>query len=351
MKVGVDLRPVLSRPTGVGIWLFHLLKALKGKRENLSFVYFSCSLKERFPASKLRELPEGKLVDRRLPVRLINYLLLRWGLPSFELLTGEKVDVVFSPTPVVMPSRRARKIVTVHDLFFYEYPEKVSREFGVYYRERVRASLREADRIIAVSSYTARKIATLLGFEGKIRVIPEAARPFPPPEPVEGLPEEFLLFMGGCEPRKNLATLLRALRLLKDPPALVVVGSASACNGSSGVVWLGYVSDAQLHYLYKKALALVVPSLDEGFGLPVLEAMSLGVPVLCSSWGALREVAQEAALYFHPLSPQQIAETIENFLSSPALREELVQKGKRRVAAFSWDRSAELFLKVLGELR
>ena len=185
--------------------------------------------------------------------------------------------------------------------------------------------------------------------EEKISVIPEAARKFPKPEAVKGLPQRFFLFIGGCHPRKNLSALVKALNVLEEDVYLVVVGGRP-CLSHKRILWLGYLSDAQLHFLYKTALAYICPSLDEGFGLPVLEAMSLGVPVACSRTGALPEVAGEAALYFDPAQPEEIAFCMKRLLSGEK-RKELSVKGMERASLFSWPRAAASLMNLLKELK
>ncbi len=349
MKVAVDIRPLLSRPTGVGIWLHNILAAMKKYESSFQWVYFSSSMKERFPEGKLEDFPPGRLVDLRIPVKILNFLFYNFRFPSLEFLTGEKLDITLSPNPMILPSYKAKKIVTVHDLFFYENPEKVEKEFGSLYRKNLEKSLKGADAIIAVSRYTASKIKEYFGMEEKIRVIPEAAREFPKPEVVKGLPQNFFLFIGGCQPRKNLSALVKALDMLEEDVYLVVVGG-KPCLSSKKIIWLSYLSDSQLHYLYKNSLALICPSFDEGFGLPVLEAMSLGVPVACSRAGALPEAAGEAALYFDPAQPEEIAFCMKQLLSEER-RKELSAKGMERASSFSWDRAAASLIELLKELK
>jgi len=126
MKIGIDIRPLLLRPAGVGMWLLSLLESINGK-SNHSFVYFSASFKGK-PFELKRKLPDGKFIHRRFPGKLLDFLLLNFPWPSFEALTGEEVDVTLSPTPIYFPTK-GEKVITVHDLYFYERKERAGGEF------------------------------------------------------------------------------------------------------------------------------------------------------------------------------------------------------------------------------
>ncbi len=340
MKIGVDIRPLISKPTGVGMWLKGLLESLKGKTEH-NFVYFSSSLKETPPDSLRNELPEGKFIHRRLPVRVLDLLLLNYLWPSFEFLTGEKVDVTLSPTPIYFPTK-GKKIITVHDLYFLEDREKAGK-FSAYLKN-LGKSMERADLIIAVSGYTEKKLLEFFpDAREKTKVIYEGIRKFPEAEKIENLPEKFLLFIGGCVPRKNLSTAVEISEMSGIP--LVVVGH---CNKyPDNTIPIPYASDARLRYLYEKAFALIFPSLDEGFGLPILEAMNFGLPVLAYPKGAIPEVGGEAVILCE--NTEEFVKTIKK-LEDEIYRSEVISKGKKRVRQFSWERAGEEFLKALEEL-
>jgi len=340
MKLGIDIRPLLSRPTGVGIWLMGLLSSLKNKTSH-EFVYFSSSLKDSPDDNLKRQLPEGLYIHRRIPVRILDRLLLNIFWPDFEILTGMKVDLTLSPTPIYFPTS-GKKIITIHDLFFYEYPESAGK-FRMYSKV-LKKSIKNADLIIAVSNYTYKKLLSYFPeASGKTKVIYEGLRKFPEPQRIEALPQKFLLFVGSCIPRKNPDFAIEVSEL--SGLSLVIVGSCE--KKSRKILTLGYVSDGKLRYLYENAFALVFPSLDEGFGLPVLEAMRFGLPVIALKKGAIPEVGGEAILYGK--NPEEFAKLIEK-LKDDEFREMVAQREKERSRNFSWEKAGNEFLKALEEL-
>lgn len=340
MKIGVDIRPLISKPTGVGMWLKGLLESLRGRSEH-RFIYFSSSLKDALPESLRTELPDGRFVHRKFPVKLIDYLLLNWLWPNFETLCGEDVDLTLSPTPIYFPTK-GKKIITIHDLYFLEHREKAGK-FSVYLKN-LKKSIEGADLIITVSRYTQSKLLQFFPkAKGKSRVIYEGVRKFPAPRKIENLPEKFLLFIGGCTPRKNLPAAVEISRISGVP--LVVVGHCD--KYPEGTISIPYASDAQLRYLYETAFALVFPSLDEGFGLPILEAMNFELPVLAYPAGAIPEVGGNAIILCDEV--QKFVDAIHK-LEDHSFRDETIKKGKERAKKFSWKTAGEEFLKALEEL-
>ena len=253
------------------------------------------------------------------------------------------------------------------------------------YYGRVHASAQQADRIIAVSQFTADDIARLmpdvahkvvvvheaadtaeLKIENAKLKMPEASSSLPlsqfsilnssrdpgslkaPPEAGSG---QFLLCVGTLEPRKNLATLLRAMQRLPDAVKLIVAGADGWGEGDVGalanelgvrerVTFVGRVNDDELDALYRGARALVMPSLSEGFGLPVLEAMARGTPVVCSASGSLPEIAGDAALMQPPLDEEGLARNLLSIWRDDVLHADLSRRGLARASQFSWDRAA-----------
>jgi len=256
---------------------------------------------------------------------------------------------------------RFRKVITIHDLYFMEHPEAMSAG-GLRYYCRVRWSAQRADQVIAVSDFTRAEVLRLMPelSPAKVSVIHEA--PDDPPAVVAadlpaGLPARYVLFVGTLEPRKNLATLLRALARLPADVQLVVVGEAGwgdlalgaladALGVTARVTFTGRLADQQLDALYRRARMLAMPSLAEGFGLPVLEAMSRGVPVVCSAAGALPEVAGDAALFHLPTDDAALAGHLWSLWQDDARHAEFSRRGRVRAAQFSWARAAEQTLAV-----
>jgi len=363
LTIGVDYRPALSRATGVGRYFQGLLSGLARVDRDNKYVLFSSSWKER-PRPESR--PENfLLVDRRVPVRVLNALWHRVDAPSLDWLAGVDIDIAHSSTPLIMPSRHGRSIVTICDLFFLERPEATSREIRRDYTRLVRAHAHEADAVVAISETTARDVIE------KLDVAPERVTVIP-----AGLDESFvaprnggprgnyLLTVATLEPRKNLPTLLEAVSLSRrrgfkgrlriaggpglDTPR--VTEAISRLGLESTVDLLGYVDATTLPDLYRRARAVVMPSHWEGFGLPLLEAMASGTPLVASDIPVHREVAGNAAVFADPGSACAMADAIERVWSDEELHDTLVSRGHQRIQLFSWDRSAEKALALYKRL-
>jgi len=369
MNFGLDLRPSLSKPTGVGSYVLALARRLPALSPKDRFFFFSASLKDRYP--KLDWPPNARLVDRRLPVRALNYTWNRFGVPALDRLVGAPLDLVHSPHPLIVPGKKAKHVVTIHDLFFLKQPEMTEAEIRRDYVPLVRDHVRRADAVICVSEFTASEAHILLDVPlEKITVIPNGVDPaYREPistEEVDAvlarrrLPRGALLYVGSEEKRKNLVNLAMAYMALARRgrvPPLVLVGPGShwASGGSIAsprIHATGYLETREIRALMAAAAALVLPSLEEGFGLPVAEAMAAGLPVVCSRGSALEEVAGGAALLVDPLNTRSIADGIEKVLGDPATVATLRERGLQRSRRFDWDTAAAqtlaLYHRVLG---
>lgn len=252
----------------------------------------------------------------------------------------------------------ARQVVTFHDLFVMT-AEYSTPEFRARFAAQAQHAARTADRIIAVSQFTADQVAALLPVpRERITVIPHGIRALPP---VEATREKIVLHVGAIQKRKNLVRLVHAFAALPKDWRLVLAGSSGygseqvldAVNGSSckdRIQMTGYVTSTELARWYARASVFAFPSLDEGFGMPVLEAMSAGVPVLAANGSAVREVAADAALLVDPLSVDEMAEGLKQLAAGEQLREGMITAGHRRAAEFSWDRACAATLGVYETL-
>ncbi len=364
MRIGVDVRPFLSRETGVGTYLRHLLFELARIDTRNEYCLFSSSWKERFPPDKIPPFAHSRFRDLRVPVRAVNFLWYRLSWPPFERFFGGRLDLTHSPTPVPLPGR-SKKIVTVYDLFFLDDPGRSVREARRVFAGSVGASLAAADGILAISEFTRRSILDRFPVpEEKIAVAPLGLDPLfgedIPAATLEKtrrkyqLPERFVLFVGAVEKRKNLVNLLEALARVRragEPVEFVLAGREGEASAEVGaaverlglgpaVRMLGYLPDPEVRDLYRLARLLVFPSLCEGFGLPLLEAMASGLASAVSRTGALPEVGGDAAAYFEPEDPADIARVILGLLGDEPRRRELAEKGKRRASGFSWAETA-----------
>jgi glycosyltransferase involved in cell wall biosynthesis len=254
-------------------------------------------------------------------------------------------------------------VITVHDLAYLRMPWLLTADSRRYYG-KIHHAVQEADAIIAVSHATAQDLIDLADAPAKkLHVVYEAADPELAPLPADaaaqivherhGIDGPYILFVGTLEPRKNVPKLLEAFAMIRRefPARLVLAGgkgwladdvfaTVQRLALSDGVILLGSVSPADLRPLYCAAEALVLPSLYEGFGLPPLEAMACGTPVVVSNAGALPEIVGDAGMLVRPDDPHDIAQGLGWVLGNASFRQALIERGLSRAATFSWDRAA-----------
>ncbi len=318
------------------------------------------ALKERFG---LRLLPWGR---RWTP---LAWTFLDW--PPIENWLEGSIDVVHAVAMGFPVATRKPLVVTVHDIGPLTHPEFFSQVRPWVSERSLKQAVEKADAILCVSRATADEVELHVGggLGNRLQVIYEgvARRFFEPPNTdclmsLEGMPEgdaPFLMAAGKISPRKNIARVIQALAMLGDaiPHYLVLVGGSGwDADETLGLMnnpaiaerihFLGYVSDEQLHALYSSASAYIHPSLFEGFGLTVLEAMAAGCPVVTSNVSSLPEVAGEAALLVDPMDLTAMADAIQTICLDESLAESLIARGRARAATFTWDRCAEQVARV-----
>ncbi len=258
-----------------------------------------------------------------------------------------------------------RKVVTVHDLTPLLFPWAHTWRTVAHHRVLFGRILHAADHLIAVSQATRRDLVRHGVPAGKISVVGEAAGPrfFAAAGRNPGRPGRYLLFCGAREPRKNIRGVIAAYRILRERFGvgwpLVIAGPAGwgpwREGDAEGVIWKGFVPETDLAELYREAALLVYPSFYEGFGLPVVEAMAAGTPVVTSDRGAIPEAAGDAALYADPARPEEIARACARLLADPVLWERISRRGMERARLFSWDLAAartwDVYERTLGAHR
>jgi glycosyltransferase involved in cell wall biosynthesis len=304
-----------------------------------------------------------------------HHRLERWLLPA-ELMARKPWPALLHSVDHVAPAWGAwRSVITLHDLAFEVYPETHTAASRAYYAATGK-SVRRAERVIAVSQRTASDAIRLLGVDpARVRVVHEAAAPIFRPRPEAELRRvaarlrldlqdgrKYVLFVGTLEPRKNIPLLLEAFALVRRQidAQLLLVGPRGwldepifAAHSRSGLGdaarFLGNLTEDELAVLYSHAGVFVLPSLYEGFGLPVLEAMACGAPVVCSNAGPLPEIAGDAALLLAPDGPGDWSDAMLAVLTDTHRADDLRQKGFARAATFSWDRTAQATREVYRE--
>jgi glycosyltransferase involved in cell wall biosynthesis len=359
VRVLLDYRPALRERSGVGEYAHQLVRGLLGLSRSadgdhpLELALFSSSWKDRLTPSA--ELDGAIPIDRRVPGKVLNLAWHRLGWPSAELLTGRSFDVTHSLHPLLLPAQHAAQVVTVHDLDFVKHPERTRAEIRRDYPALARAHAQRADGIIVVSEYTSREVQRQFDVGAdRISVCRIGAPAWEPRARTESPETGYILFMGTLEPRKNVGGLLDAYERLvtrrSDLPRLVLAGKALPEAApwlerigrpplSGRVEHIGYVEAQNRRAVYEKACLLVQPSFDEGFGVPVLEAMTLGVPAVASNRGALPEVLGDAGSLVEP-EPEALAAAIERMVDDDAFRLACIAKGLARARQFRWDEMA-----------
>jgi len=350
----IDYRPALRQRTGVGQYVHGLATSLAARLDaHDSLTLFSSSWRDRLPASVV---PDAKQIDARVPVRVLNLAWHRLEWPSIESLTQHHPDVVHSLHPLLIPSRSAARVVTVHDLYFLDRPDHTTAEIRRDYSSLAQSHVKRADAVVVNSRYTGGQVAQ------RFEISPDritVCYPGKPPwsrRPDTAVPGP-ILFLGTVEPRKNVGRLIEAYAAVLDrqpnTPDLVIAGTlnmprdellsraSAGANLSTRVSFAGYVEEAERKRLLSTASMLVLPSLEEGFGIPALEAMTIGLPVIASNRGALPEVVGDAGILVEPEDVREWAAAIERLLNDRHLRRSLSAKGVERADHFSWDASAD----------
>lgn len=357
-----------STPGGIGTYVWELAPALVRQDPSLELVPFRSRWSHDPPRMWPTSTPP---VEVPVPIRT---LYPRWDLLGRPALPDALLncDVVHATNPAAVPPTEGsqRLVVTVHDLAFEYFPGMFPRTWRWLFKAGLRAAVRRADAIITPSRNTAEDLLSRTRVDpSKLYVVPLAASleagDTDPEVALDRLKvaTPYVLFVGTLEPRKNLVRLVRAYRRVAAtglPHALVLAGPLGwhhealmreiALQGPGDVVMTGALTTEELDALYRRADAFVYPSLYEGFGLPVLEALSRGVPTVASTASAIPEVAGDAALGIDPRSVGDIARGLEELLTDRELAETLASRGRARSERFSWDETARGTLRVYEQV-
>jgi len=363
MKIGVDARPLSYQLTGIGVYLKHLLDEIQ-KIDHQNDYYLISNGPIDYDVKNSRW---SKTVGR-LERKLLSTLWMQVNVPviavkmNFDLFWGSRHHL-----PLLLPPG-IRTVVTVHDVVNRRYPGTMALPNLFVERLLMKLSLKRSDAIIADSRSTATDIEGELGISAKKIDTIHLGTPILPKEPECGskqsidVPGRYFLFVGTLDPRKNFERIFKAFELLKPLSKrlhLVIVGGEGWKNRvfiemvskhplKAQIHMPGYLPRNQLVSYYKNALCLMFPSLYEGFGFPILEAMSCGTPVITSNVSSMKEVAGNAALLVNPYDTDAISEAMHRLLGDEPLRESLIKKGFQRAKEFSWKKCANETLKIIN---
>ncbi|MEH2206046.1 MAG: glycosyltransferase family 1 protein [Nostoc sp.] len=375
LKIVVDATPVDSKPSGVGFYVANLICALDVLQKDENFqlgVVYQPGLKNwlqgDFSFPKLFKHSSQQYV-LPLPVRISDLLLALEFKPSlsyFEKYFGFP-DILHGTNYSVYPCKNSLKVMNIYDLTFIRYPHYIDSVVKTY-SEKVKRCLQWTDLVLTISESSKKDIIEYLQVDPKkVYVTPLASRYYPnylSEEIAQELEKKasydfskpYLLFVSTIEPRKNINTIITAFNFLKEKykieHQLILIGKKgwnykpifAAIENSpwaNQIHHLNYLSNELVALFYSKADVFVYPSHYEGFGLPVLEAMTLGAPVIGSNTSSIPEVTGDAAILVHPSNPIQLGEAILKVISDSQLRQELINKGKARAKLFSWERTAK----------
>ena len=373
MRIVIDGRMILPQMSGIGRYLISLSRALRDLGDDTSFeLWLQEDLSIDHPA---RKLAGENFQVRVLPVKHMS-LSGQWQIP-FEAARAH-ADLLHFPHFDLPWATPGRVVATIHDLKYIAHPEYFPQfEDAKRLAMQIMMSFtcRRAQRVICVSKFTAQDLHERLGAPlHNLRVIPHGVEerfftPAPPDAIQElrqrfHLDQPFLLFVGERRPHKNLIGLLKAFAIFKrmtnQPYQLVIAGRSHAdykepekiakqFGLSNSICFLDYVAEFDLPLLYQAAEAFILLSYYEGFGLPILEAMAGGAPVVAANCTALPEVVGEAGLLVDPNNPEQAAEALCQIISGGAQREQMIALGRERARQFTWERCAQKTLEIYRE--
>ena len=378
LKICLDATPIRDKPSGVGVYTLNLIKALDQLQASEDFkldIYFQPTFKNWLS----RNFSPNELIQSYSPYCLlipvtVTSTLIKFPNPLLAYFSRslDRPDVVHGTDHFVYPNLTSRNIMTIHDLTFVKYPDYVPTIVKTYL-DRIKNCLKFTDAIITFSENTKRDLVELLKIDpDKIYVTYQASRyhiDYLTKQQIEELKVSFsydfnkpyFLFVSTLEPRKNVIGLIQAFNYLKQnykiEHQLVLIGQTGwkyqpildMINQSpyrTEIHHLNYLSDDLVALFYSQAEAFIYPSFYEGFGLPVLEAMTLGAPMITSNGSSLPEITGDSALLINPNHSMELADAMLNIVRDRVLRDNLIFKGKEQANKFSWKKTAQATLNV-----
>lgn len=361
MRIGIDIKALRAQSTGIARYLRCVLDALQELDTTNRYYLFE----KRDSGYQVHNPRWQKVV---IPSKLPGTA---WLLLNLSRRLGRySLDVFWAPEHVgpIFCSRQIRLVSTVHDLTFMRYPHTMQLTNRLINRMLTPPLVRRSDAVLAVSAFTRHELRALLGNHApdeKIVVTPNGGPDWETPASYDaGARSDYLFYAGNFEPRKNLLGLLKAMRILREggrPVRLKIAGPPGWGNGDAhrfieqnamqaNIEHVGYLSEEELKHHYLHCRAFVYPSIYEGFGLPVLEALSLDCVVLTSKGSVMEEVAGSCALYFDPDDPHDIARAIQAVFRSDFDRRKVLRGRRAVLRSYTWEENARLTLEAFSRV-
>lgn len=364
MKIAIDVRDAGGEKTGKGFFTYGLVNAIISQDRENQYILYSNSKTSAFPKY---DNVQFKFIDKEG---------LKWHLATLKDIKSEKPDFFIAPTSYIIPSiapKWLKVIPVVHDIVAFLYPKTHSKKAVLTERFTLKRALKKAFKVFVVSENTMNDLINHFKYpKSLMTIVPCAPHDLYLKEPkaqdqtriIEKykLPEKFILGVGTLEPRKNFKTLIKSFVIVKrkyPEYKLVIVGK----NGwkyqelfqkvkeyqiEDDVIFTGYMADKDLHLVYSLAEVFVFPSLYEGFGIPPIEAMASGCPVIASNTSSLPEIIEDAGLLIEPQNSVKIADAIISLIENTQLRNTLIEKGYHHSKKFNWNYSAKIVLDELN---
>lgn len=367
MRIAIDLRPLMSgKLSGVEVYILNMLKALFSVDQENQYILWYNSYSDIDISHFPKDYPNVSVKRTKIPNKFLNLSLslLRW--PKVDCLIGEGIDMIWVPDPRPTPvSKKCKKIITFHDLSFEDFKHSFNFKTRLWHKVlRPKKEATEADMIVSVSNFTKDRLINCYGINSnKINVIYESVSlfnnnvSFNSIQNKYNLPNRYFLCLSTIEPRKNITGAIKAyIQWQKENNSdigLVIAGKRHSSTFSDfeieknpNIKLIGFVDEKDKYSLYKNSHAFLFPSFYEGFGLPILEAMKAGTPVITSNTSAIPEVTGDCAILVDPSNQKQIVQALNKIYKDDSYREELIEKGIKNLDRFSWEKSARDLLRI-----
>jgi glycosyltransferase involved in cell wall biosynthesis len=365
MKIAIDIRDAAHEKTGKGWYVYNLVKEIIRLDKTNQYLLYGNG------KNPFKEHPN-------VTYKKIDSKSIKWHFLVLKDIKKQEVELFFAPSSFIIPafvSKTIKTVITVHDLVSYLFPANHNLKAVIIERLTLRRALKKAGSVFVVSENTKRDLLKKFNYpENQVHITYCAASEFfkekVSAEELEEFrkkmkyPNNFILAVGTLEPRKNLSTLIRSFATIKKwfpEYKLIIAGkkgwkykqiqeTLAKYSLENEVIFPGYLKDDELRKTYKLAKVFVFPSLYEGFGIPPLEAMASGCPVVSSNVASLPEVVQEAGMLVDPRNPYKFAEAVSSIIENEQIRESLIERGYQQADKFHWKQSAKKAVEVFNSL-